>query len=340
MNIGDRKKQILRGIVALYALEGEPVGSNLLGEYLNLAVSSATLRNEMAELTKLGFLAQPHTSAGRVPSSAGFRYYLDYLMKDFIPLNPQEKTMIDSIFENLDYDPNTLAQGTAKALSEFLGYTVIATTPKADDIRIAHFDIMQVGKYTACITAVTSAGGVLTRVAKTQIPLTQNMQEVLSTLLNRALCFISAHDVSNATLLGIARALGPQSSDVFSIVNAAVSLLNQAGQPHTYIEGIKYLVSYPEISNCLVQALELFQDNEKTQQLIIPQTDDVCVILGEDIINTPLQGLSIMTRRYLAGGGLSGAIAIVGPERMPYKSMVPTLEYFALNLGQIMSGNI
>lgn len=162
----ERKRKVLRAVVALYGLDGEPVGSGLLAEHFGRAVSSATLRNEMAALTKLGLLEQPHTSAGRVPSAKGYRYYIDNLMDAPTQLSAQDKLHAQAMFREMDFDPERLAQSAARALSDWTGYAVVATTPKSDDIYIAHFEVMQVGRSTAAVLAVTSAGGVRTRTAK------------------------------------------------------------------------------------------------------------------------------------------------------------------------------
>ena len=115
MTMDARKQRVLQAIVALYGLEGEPVGSSVLANYFDMAVSSATLRNEMAALTKLGLLEQPHTSAGRVPSAKGYRYYLDNLLTDDQPLDRVTRARVEAVFASLDHEPEKLAQGAAKA---------------------------------------------------------------------------------------------------------------------------------------------------------------------------------------------------------------------------------
>ncbi len=129
MTMDARKQRVLQAIVALYGLEGEPVGSSVLANYFDMAVSSATLRNEMAALTKLGLLEQPHTSAGRVPSAKGYRYYLDNLLTDDQPLDRVTGARVDAVFASLDHEPEKLAQGAAKALAAISGCTAAISTP-------------------------------------------------------------------------------------------------------------------------------------------------------------------------------------------------------------------
>ena len=133
MTMDARKQRVLQAIVALYGLEGEPVGSSVLANYFDMAVSSATLRNEMAALTKLGLLEQPHTSAGRVPSAKGYRYYLDHLLTDDQPLDRVTRARVDAVFASLDHEPEKLAQGAAKALAAISGCTAAVSTPCAED---------------------------------------------------------------------------------------------------------------------------------------------------------------------------------------------------------------
>ena len=129
MTMDARKQRVLQAIVALYGLEGEPVGSSVLANYFDMAVSSATLRNEMAALTKLGLLEQPHTSAGRVPSAKGYRYYLDNLLTDDQPLDRVTRARVEAVFASLDHEPEKLAQGAAKALAAISGCTAAVSTP-------------------------------------------------------------------------------------------------------------------------------------------------------------------------------------------------------------------
>ena len=159
MAMDERKQRVLRAIVSLYSVEGEPVGSSVLANYFDMAVSSATLRNEMAALTRLGLLEQPHTSAGRVPSAKGYRYYIDHLLDDSQPLDRVARARVDSVFASLDHEPDRLAQGAVKALAQMSGYTAAVSTPCADDLCIAHFEVVQVGRNAAAILAVTSEIG-------------------------------------------------------------------------------------------------------------------------------------------------------------------------------------
>lgn len=291
----------------------------------------------MAALTKLGLLEQPHTSAGRVPSAKGYRYYLDNLMRPAPGLSARQKAEIDRIFASLDYEPEKLAAGAAKALADYSGYMVAATTPRADDLCIAHYEVVQVGRCTAAVLAVTSAGGVRTRVARLETDLTSEDAALLAGVLNRGLTFVAPADLTGAVLANLAAELGERDTDLYPVLNAAAALLRQAAQARTYPQGLQYLMRWPELTGLLPRVLELFTDDERAGRLITPRTGRTTVLLGEDL-QRPLPGLCFMSKRYLAGGGLTGAIALLGPTRMPFEQLVPVLDYFALKLGECMAG--
>ena len=196
MTMDARKQRVLQAIVALYGLEGEPVGSSVLANYFDMAVSSATLRNEMAALTKLGLLEQPHTSAGRVPSAKGYRYYLDNLLTDDQPLDRVTRARVDAVFASLDHEPEKLAQGAARALAAISGCTAAISTPCAEDLCIAHYEVVQVGRSAAAVLAVTTAGYVRTRVARVRTGLSRENAAALAALLNRNLTFVAPVDLS------------------------------------------------------------------------------------------------------------------------------------------------
>lgn len=338
MAMDDRKQRILTAIVSLYATDAEPVGSNLLSQYFNMAVSSATLRNEMAALTKLGLLEQPHTSAGRVPTTKGYRYYVDNLLGIPTKLPESEKEKIDEIFRGIDYDPEKLAQGAAKALSDMLGLAVVASTPRAEDMRIAHFEVIQVGRYTAAVLAVTNAGGVQTRVAKVDFELGAEDIRCAAAALNCSLRFVAEADVDAFAIRQMVDSLGEYGGRYWPILSAALTLLSQAGTPRTFFEGQQYLLQWPELEPNLKGLLELFNSPEQLQEAIVPHSFHTTILFGEEMPD-PIPGLCVVARRYLAGGGLAGTIAVAGPSRMMLERIIPVLEYFGEQLGKGMSGS-
>lgn len=338
MGIDDRKQRVLRAIVMLYGNAGEPVGSGLLAEYFDRAVSSATLRNEMAALTKLGLLEQPHTSAGRVPSPKGYRFYLDHLLELSTGLSLREKAEIDTLFDELDYDPEHLAGGAARALADFTGYTVLTTTPGSEEACMAHYEVIQVGLSTAAVLAVTNAGSVRTRTAKLDFALRAEDVARLKKALNTYLTFRNAADVSETLLREAAAELGTDGALAYPVFSAALTLLRECGRPRVFLEGQQYLLDRNVPAGSFRAFMALYSDADAARACLTPCSSRTAIVLGEDIPDYPMPELCLMSKQYVAGGGRTGVISIVGPTRMPYRELVPRLEYFALRLGECMSG--
>ena len=311
MTMDARKQRVLQAIVALYGLEGEPVGSSVLANYFDMAVSSATLRNEMAALTKLGLLEQPHTSAGRVPSAKGYRYYLDHLLTDDQPLDRVTRARVDAVFASLDHEPEKLAQGAAKALAAISGCTAAVSTPCAEDLCIAHYEVVQVGRSAAAVLAVTTAGYVRTRVARVRTGLSrENAAELCSQI----------------------------SPELVPVISAAAAILQDSTQPHVYLGGEQYLLDWPQLDGKVGSILSLLNDEEQAAALIAPPAEQSeSILLGEDL-EPQIPGLCIVSDRYLVGGGLWGSVALIGPTRMPFQKLMPLLHTFADQLGEGMSG--
>ena len=301
-----------------------------------MALSSATLRNEMAALTRLGFLEQPHTSAGRVPSTEGYRYYIENLIGESDQLSPADRRRIDEAFIGFDHDPERLAKSAAKALSAMTGYTAVATTPKSDDVKVAYFHVIQTGRYNAAVLSVSSVGGVATRVAVTDRPLTTDDVTAVTAYLNRTLCFVAKDDVNPLTENLLREGLF-SAQHLWPIVGAAITLLRGAGRGKVFIAGQDKLVDWPEIEGSLRGSLKLLGNTDQLQQLITPHSGRTMVLMGAEC-EPSLPGVTIAAKRYLAGGGQGGTLALMGPERMPYLKVLPQLEYFAAKLGRTMTG--
>lgn len=334
MAMDRRKQRILEAVVALYGADGEPVGSGLLANYFDMALSSATLRNEMAALTKLGLLEQPHTSAGRVPSAQGYRYYLDHLLgaPGITELPKEDREHIDELFAAMDAEPEKLAQSAARALAEITGLAAAVSTPQSDDLCIAHFEVVQVGRYTAAVLAVTSAGGVRTRVARVADGFTRADAQTLATLLNCNLTFVVPEDVTETLSAELLLAAGERLAPV---VRAAEALVRTT--PRVYFEGAQHLAQMTDVRKNLGLLLEIFSDSEAARTLIEPHGNKLTATLGEDV-RPEMPGVCVVSKRYLAGGGLTGTVALIGSNRMHFQQLIPILEYFATKLGQQMSG--
>ncbi len=333
-----RKNQVLKTVVKLYSVEGEPVGSTLLARHFSMSISSATLRSEMAALTKLGLLEQPHTSAGRIPSAKGYRYYLDNLIEADQPLTVAQQKSISDLFKGMDFDPQRITANTAKALAAYTGFAAATTTPESKDVCIAHFEIVRVGLYTAVILAVTNAGGVSTRTAKFQNTFEIEDLNMLEKALNKHFTFVNPTDLDTEHTSAVSAELNANSINLMPGVLAAYKLVKATAKQAVFIEGQENLLRHEISDTALRNSLALFSDESSLCKYLSFNTPHCSVLLGEDIENYPLPGFCIMGKQYVAGGGRTGSIAIIGPSRMNFMYLMRRLEFFAHTLSLCMSG--
>ncbi|MEG0752101.1 MAG: heat-inducible transcriptional repressor HrcA [Oscillospiraceae bacterium] len=327
MDISRRKRLILAKIVALYTGSGDPVGSKILSSFLeDVSVSTATLRNEMAELTTLGLLEQPHTSAGRVPTALGYRYYVDHLM-NIRSLALEEREAIDEAVSKMDSDPDRAADEAARLLAEMTGLAAIATTPRGGNVQISHFQVFKTGKYNVAILGVTSAGGVKTRVCRLRDEISDSQIKELARELNKQLRFVSAEDISNIRTEKVREGLD-WSRELFNPIALAVStMIKSASDVRVYTEGQQKLLSYPELESHLKELLELFSNSDVVRSYLQP-SEPLTVFVGDETGELGTGSLGLIVGRYRAQGGLSGALAVAGPVRMNYGWIIPRVTYF------------
>lgn len=326
MDISRRKMMILQKIVSLYTLSGDPVGSKILSQFIDeFSLSSATLRNEMAELTGLGLLEQPHTSAGRVPTTLGYRYYVDHLvsLKD---LTKKEKEFIDQAVGAMDADPDSAAEEAAKTLADLTGLAALATTPGGGNIQITYYYIVPAGRFNLAVIGITGIGGVKSRVCRVEEELDEAAIKQAMDALNKYLVFVSSADVDDSLLEAVNMELSPNDSLFAPIVTAAVAIIRNAEEVRVFTGGQQHLLSFPELDSHIKELLELFSDDSAIQQL--DTNEPLKVFVGDEPGSLGIDSLGIVMGRYRAAGGRHGALAVAGPVRMDYGFVIPRLIYF------------
>ena len=333
----DRKNEILNAVISLYSSIGQPVASALLMHYPAFDVSSATLRAEMATLTRLGLLEQPHTSAGRVPSLKGYRYYVEHVMS--VPqLEAQERARYDTFFDKLDVEPNRLAQRAASELSELTGFCAVAAMPRSDAAHIVHFNVLQVGKLTAALIGVSGRGEVETRIVRLGMPVTKTIIERAEQVLNENLAFVTAEDFTKQRSREVCDIFGAEVELYKPFVRAARELVHNARDGSVFVEGFDKLFAYREFDAELRTLTEFLFNSDALYNFINTGESDIKVLFGQDIEGYFLPGMTAVTKRFYSGGGTYGYLAVVGPARMNYLAVIPRLKFFADKLGNIITG--
>lgn len=336
MDISRRQRLILEKIVGLYTESGDPVGSKYLGRVIDeLMVSSATLRNEMAALTSLGLLEQPHTSAGRVPTVLGYRYYVDNLMRGESP-DEKEKLYIKNVVENMDSDAERAAEEAAHLLSKITGVAAITTTPKGGNVQITHFELIRTGRYNVAVMAVSSVGGVKTRVCRQKSEITDSELTELQQLLNRSLVFISAEDVGEDAASSL---IGRTQEKNAPIIKAAVMIIKSINEVRVFSDGQQTLLKYHELDGYIGKILDMFSDTGGLKEALETE-EPLKILVGEGPGPLGEGNLGMVVGRYRASGGRYGAIAVAGPFRMNYRYIVPRLDWFRTCLSNTLTGPI
>ena len=327
MDISSRKQLILTKIVALHTSSGDPVGSHLLQEYLdNITVSTATLRNEMAQLTAMGYLQQPHTSAGRVPTEMGYRYYLNNLMRTTAPSSRERKSIADEI-SVMDSDPDKAAEMAAVSLARLSGLGAITTTPVGAESQMSYYELVKIGRYNTAVMGVTNLGAIKSSVCRTQDELSAGELSSIQQALNSVLRFVSAADVGKDTLERAAAMVDTEHREAArAVIDTAAELLRSSGKVQIFRAGQRNLLRFWELSDKVEQVVRLFEETDGLAKLLSRDGDIDCYVGSE--LGEAYSSLSMVIGRYRVAGGGHGGLAIVGPVRMDYTKIIPGLRTF------------
>lgn len=337
MKLGIRKDKILGAIVKNYIATGEPVGSKSLLNSLDFAVSSATVRNEMAELSEKGYLEQPHTSAGRIPAQKGYRYYIDYLMEPQI-LSQREKRVIEESLEACADDPEHILSEASTILSQVTGFVAISTTPSSDQTKIARLRIVQTSKHTAMLVMITSAGMVKNRLFHCDFNLNREVLDVFEKALNKTLSGVLLSAVTPAAVQTIAVSLGELSILMPQALLAVMEAAKEASVINLSLKGQTNLLLIQDFDLVSVRGIMRFlSDDSAIEELLFNVPSQLAVMLGTESNLPEIEKTSVAVSRYYIEDRQGGVIAVMGPTRMNYRHTIANLEYVSCLSGKLIS---
>lgn len=342
MELDERKQKILQAIIRNYMETGEPVGSRTISKYSDLNLSSATIRNEMSDLEEMGYIVQPHTSAGRIPSDKGYRLYVDHIMEE---KNHEVQELKDLMIERTDKMEQVLKQ-VVKVLAANTNYATMVSAPTYHRNKLK---FIQLSKVTATqILAVIMIEGNIVRnkVIDVTEELDQETVLKLNILLNSVLNGLSIEEINLAMIQNLKEQAGIHSELVGSVIDAVAEVIHSEDEVEIYTSGATNIFRYPELSDN-GKASELINAFEEKQQLtnLVTQTLEnednkgIQVYIGQE---TPVQSMkdcSVVTATYELGEGLQGTIGIIGPKRMDYENVVKTLKTLTEQLDEIYNKN-
>ncbi len=337
MDISKRHRLILEAIISMYMLSGEPVASSMLMNELEITVSSATLRNEMALLTKLGYLNQPHIAAGRVPTNKAYRYYVDN-MKLSGELTNLEKEEIKKRFNQLDTDNQKLLYGATKLFSDMLKVGVVILQPTDIDMKFANFRILKMGRFNIVIVAVTAQGDVHTRVVRINSDVKDEELEQISYFINSKLCFLSYIDIDKKYYEMLSEKFAKENIAVTQILNGVISLIEQAGNQNIYINGHEHLLKVTHSEKGIANLLKLLSNHEDLKTIITPAQQKVSVVFADEL---PIEGIDntiFISTNFYGVSGVRGTIALISSEAVDYEDMFLKIDYFSRLLTRAITG--
>ena len=337
MELSRRKQKILAAVVEQYIATGEPVGSKTLCENLDFQVSSATVRNEMSDLSAMGLLEQPHTSAGRVPSQKGYRVYIDTLMKRQ-PMTGEEKRYLDRLLLPAAYDPEKLLDGVARVLASMTRYAAVSTTPSGESGFIRAVQLVQTSRRTAMVILMTSAGTMKSRVFHCDFDLTPEILRVFFRLLNEKLAGTPVASVTPAHMQTLAASLGDMAMMMSSALMAVADAAQESMRTDVCLNGEVNLLFYPEFGQSeLKRIIDFLSSPADLSRLLDRLESGLQVFIGNETRRPELQDSSVIVSRYLVGGRDAGAIAILGPMRMNYSRIISNMEYLSDSVGRMLT---
>lgn len=337
MDMNQRHRMILDAIVSMYIRNGEPVASQTLQDALDISVSSATLRNEMARLTKLGYLNQPHVSAGRVPTNKAYRYYVDNIDRTR-QISASDRDTIKRRFDSLDGDSQRFLQGAAKLFSEIVGYAVVIVPPYDPELQFVNFTFIKTGRFTVALVGTTSRGEVATRVIRLSNEIGEEELDQMARVLNQKLTFRCNSDIDQQYFAQLSKRLGRESEAYGQLLKGTLSLIEEASNKPVFVYGQENLVSRDMFGDGIANVLKLLANTSELKKLVTPKYDGIWVVFGDEIGVMGMDSLCIISTRYHAGNSLNGAVAVVCPRTVDYKRMFLAVGYFAKLLTQSITG--
>ena len=332
-----RKGRILAAIVESYIRSGEPVGSKVLAELLDNCVSSATIRNDMAVLTAAGYLAQPHTSAGRLPTPSALRWYVEEMM-DRRPLTLQEKVDIKSALSAVSGDAARMQEEACRVLADLTGLCAMACRPDHLGNGISRIEVMQMSPRNMGVLLVQDNGFMRTRMCRCQRDIPTKFVNALSEYLSRRFLGGSLSAVTVEAMQTILIDLGEAGLAVAPILSAFYELVLECAASRVTVAGQMNLLRQPDYVPDRARALTAhLSDRQNVSDLLESgSADGTRVILGSD--NDPLlAGSAVVLTPYSLGKRGKGTLGVIGPIRQDYATLIPRLEYFAAVLGRMMS---
>lgn len=339
--LDERKIKILDAIIRNYLETGEPVGSRTISKYTDLNLSSATIRNEMSDLEELGYIVQPHTSAGRIPSDKGYRFYVDHLIREKDREVAEMKEFVIEKTEKMDQ----VLKNVAKLLANNTNYATMVSAPSYNKNKIKFIQLSAVDEEHILAVIVLSSNIVKNQMIDVKSSLDNETFLRLNLLLNTMLNGLSLQEINLGTIARLKEQAGDYGSIVGEVLDALAETLSENEDLEIYTSGATNILKYPELSDAesATNLLSAFEDKGELASLVTESLADdgnehgIQVYIGNEAPIRTMKDCSVVTATYDLGEGVTGTIGIIGPKRMDYEKVMDNLKNLKSQLDGIFT---
>ena len=336
LELSERQLTILDAIIRNYLATGEPVGSRTISKYTDLNLSSATIRNEMSDLEEMGYIVQPHTSAGRIPSDKGYRLYVDHLIETNDKKEKELSDMKELVIENTEKMEQVLKQA-AKVLANNTNYATLVSAPDVNHNKVKFIQLSQVDDQHLLAVIVMNNNMVRNKMLDLYEPLDNETILKLNILLNTSLNGLAMNEINLGNIASIKERAGIHSGIVSDVIDALAQTFAESEDLKIYTSGATNILKYPELSdsNNAATLLSAFEEKEELASLVTESLSDsekkdngtgIQVYIGNESPIQTMKDCSVVTATYDLGEGVKGTIGIVGPKRMDYEKVMDNLK--------------
>lgn len=330
MELDERKIMILKAVIRNYMETGEPVGSRTVSKLPDCRLSSATIRNEMCDLEDMGYLIQPHTSAGRIPSDQGYRFYVDEILKES---QAEIKGLKEQMFQRVDRLELVLKR-MARLLAANTNYAAMISGPSAHRAKLKLLQLSRMDPHRLLVVIVVEGNIISNRIIPIESEITDQELLNLNILLNTTLNGLSIHDINLEVMRSLKNDAGERKGLVENILNELSESFSNDEDLQIYTSGATNVFKYPELTDgkSARKIIDTFEEKDKLREIFHEVNElsgeegkDIQVFIGDESPVPEMKDCSIVTANYDLGSGLRGTIGIVGPKRMDYEKVLSTL---------------
>lgn len=337
--LSERQLRILEAIISDFISTAQPVGSRTISKKYPLGISSATIRNEMADLEELGYLMQPHTSAGRIPSDLGYRLYVDALLNEH-SISMEDKQTIQALLMNKIIEANDIAKQVAKLLADFTQLVAVVSIPKFNKCSLANLKLIKVTDQRVLLILVTDTG----IVKNIQLAIANADQAILDKVADTLLSFLFGETIENIDMRSIMK-IKSELQELGNFVDYLIPILRDAlkslNGTELYTDGLASILSLQEFNEPEIakEVYDFLSDGKNLEQLIegLP-LNKITIKIGNEIGISTLDNCSVVSSSYKVDGKSDGKIMVIGPKRMNYGSVVSIVNYVSNTLSDVFSG--